>query len=196
MKIKFVSNLLPYTLMITIPLWLIGFVAFLLYVFSFRFNTFPDVDAIVAWTGGEYLIQTAFSLLEKQKGDRLLISGINPAVQPNTFLSQINSEMKDKIALGYQATTTKENAIETAEWLTKNPAKSILLVTSFYHMPRSLLEFKHILPHTTVYPYSIWPKDFTESVAWIHTRSAYHLFVEYHKFLFVKLHYLWEDLVQ
>ena len=196
MKIKFISNLLPYTLMIALPIWLIGFVAFLLYVFSFHFYTFPNTDAIVAWTGGEYRIHTAISLLEQQKGKQLLISGINPSVQPNAFLPKTSPEIKDKISLGYQATTTKENAQETAEWLSKNPAKTILLVTSFYHMPRSLLEFKHILPHTPVYPYPIWPKDFTESVAWIHTRSAYHLFVEYHKFLIVKLHYLWEDLIK
>jgi len=37
---------------------------------------------------------------------------------------------------------TVENAIKTNEWIKDNNIKSIRLVTSNYHMPRSVLEFK------------------------------------------------------
>ena len=181
-----------YLITLLIPLWLIGFGVFVLYVFSFHFTTLPETDGIVVWTGGEYRIHTSLQLLEQNKANRLLISGVNKSVSAKSVLGDISPDMQQKIDLGYQATTTEENALETAEWVYKNNFKSIALVTSFYHMPRSLLEFKHALPTTTVYPHPIWPKDFTESISWIHTRSAFHLFVEYHKFLIVKLRYFFE----
>jgi len=191
---KQLVSFLFYTLFIAFPLWLIGFVLFILYVFSFQHTNTPSAQAIVAWTGGEYRVQTALNLLEQNKAQQLLISGINKSVSATSVLGNVPQELKSRIYLGYQATTTQENASETADWVYKNGFNTLILVTSFYHMPRSLLEFKHVLPHTTVYPYAIWPKDFTESVEWIHTRSAFHLLVEYHKFLFVKTSYLWEEL--
>lgn len=189
---KHLLSFLFYVCIVILPLWLIGFGLFILYVFSFQFSSSPQTDAIVAWTGGEYRIQTAIKLLEEKNVQKLLISGVNKKVDSSLFLGDISDETRQKIDLGYQATTTQENAIETADWVYKNNFKSVILVTSFYHIPRSLLEIKHALPNTTIYPYAIWPKDFTESVSWIHTRSAFHLFVEYHKFLIVKFHYLLE----
>ncbi len=179
-----------YPLAILLPLWLIGFGVFVLYVFTFHFTQDTHADAIVAWTGGNYRIHTAISLLESEQANRLLISGVNKNVKPSSFLGNISPETKEKIDLGYQATTTEGNAIETADWVYQNKIKSIILVTSFYHMPRSLLELHQALPNTTVYPSPIWPKDFSESTEWMHTRAAFHLFVEYHKFLCVKLYYL------
>lgn len=181
-----------YPIVIAFPLWLIGFVVFVLYVFSFHLSHTPQADAIVAWTGGDYRINTALTLLKEEHADRLLISGVNKTVKPVLFLGDIPPELRAKIDLGYQATTTQGNALETADWVYQNKINSLILVTSFYHMPRSLLELEHALPKITVYPNPIWPKDFTESVAWMHTRSAFHLFVEYHKFLCVKLQYLLE----
>jgi len=189
---KYLYSILFYMAILIIPIWLMGFGVFLLYVFSFQVSPTAQPEALVAWTGGEYRIQTALKLLEKEQGRRLLISGVNKTVSPALFLGDITPETHAKIDLGYQATTTRENALETAAWVRQNNWHSVGLVTSFYHMPRSLLEFKYALPTTTVYPYPIWPKDFTESVAWIHTRSAFHLFVEYHKFLIVKLRHLFE----
>ena len=185
-----------YVIIILFPLWLIGFGLFALYVFSFHFSDLPKADAIVAWTGGEYRIQSAVQLLKQGQSDKLLISGINKSVSPDSFLGDVTPEIRQKIDLGYQATTTEGNAAETSDWVYKNSVGSVILVTSFYHMPRSLLEFRHALPSTAVYPYAIWPKDFAESVAWIHTRSAFHLVIEYHKFLVVKMHYMVEDILR
>ena len=193
---KQIFSFLCYFVVIALPIWLIGFVVFTLYVFSFQFTEQTPAEAIVAWTGGEYRIQTAINLLEQHQAERLLISGVNKNANPSRFLGNVSDELKAKIDLGYQATTTKENAIETRDWLNKHKFHSVVLVTSFYHMPRSLAELNHAVPNMTVTPFPIWPKDFNQSVAWIHTRSAFHLVNEYHKFLVIKLHYLLEGLVE
>ena len=188
--IKQLITFIFYPLMVILPIWLIGFGIFVLYVFSFQLAHDTKADAIVAWTGGESRIRTGIHLLEKGLADRLLISGVNKNIKPHLFLGDTKPETLAKIDLGYQATTTEGNAIETADWVYKNQLHSVILVTSFYHMPRSLLEFRHALPTIQVYPNPIWPQDFMESTAWMHTRAAFHLFVEYHKFLCVKLRYL------
>lgn len=188
--IKKVLSFLFYPTMIALPIWLIGFVMFLLYVFSFRFNSPVTSDAIVVWTGGNSRISTAISLLQNEHAPKLLISGVNHKVNPDLFLGKLNKETLNKIHLGYEATTTKGNALETADWIYQNNIQSVTLVTSFYHIPRSLLEFKQQMPNTIVHPYPIWPKDVTESVSWLHTHSAFQLLVEYHKFIFVKLTHL------
>ena len=91
--------------------------------------------------------------------------------------------MQEKIELGYWAKTTHMNAIETTEWVRKNNITSAILVTSFYHMPRSLLEMKRTESNLKIIPYSIFPKEFNESTSWLHTKYAWHLFLEYHKFI-------------
>jgi uncharacterized SAM-binding protein YcdF (DUF218 family) len=53
--------------------------------------------------------------------------------------------MKDvKIVLGRQAKNTKENALEIDEWVRGNGISEILLITSDYHVTRSVLELKHV----------------------------------------------------
>jgi len=194
--IKQLFSFIFYPIIILLPLWLIGFGLFVLYVFSFHLTKETKADAIAAWTGDNYRIYTAISLLEHGQANKLLISGVNKNVKPSSFLGDISPDIRSKIDLGYQATTTEGNALETADWVYKNKVKSLILVTSFYHMPRSLLELHHALPNIIVHPNPIWPKDFTESTKWMHTRAAFHLLVEYHKFLCVKLYYLLEGFIK
>ena len=87
--------------------------------------------------------------------------------------------------MGHWAKTTRMNAIETAQWIQKNKISSIILVTSFYHMPRSLLEIKEAIPDLKIIPFAVFPQSFGESTDWLHTRYAWQLFLEYHKFLVV-----------
>ena len=50
---KKLFGFLFYIIILAIPLWLIGFGVFVLYVFSFRMqDDIQPADAIVAWTGG------------------------------------------------------------------------------------------------------------------------------------------------
>ena len=69
----------------------------------------------------------------------------------------------------------------------KKKIQTILLVTSFYHMPRSIFEVLKVSPDLKVIPLPIFPKSFNDSVDWIRTRYAWLLFVEYHKFIVTKL---------
>ena len=50
---------------------------------------------------------------------------------------------------------TKSNALETFKWVKKNNFKSVTLITSNYHMPRALIEFKKILFDIEIVPFNL-----------------------------------------
>ncbi|MBQ9739108.1 MAG: YdcF family protein [Alphaproteobacteria bacterium] len=182
-----VRHLCLYTILLTLLVWVIGFVGFSLYALSFKFAPQTQAEGIVALTGGTDRIATSILLLEENSSAQLLISGVNKQVPPAEILRMVPSHLTDKITLGYLAETTAENALETANWIRQKNINSILLVTSFYHMPRSMFEILKHTPHLTIVPYPVFPKSFNNSVEWIKTRYAWLLFIEYHKFIVVHL---------
>ena len=187
---QFVRHLCLYTILLTLLVWVLGFVCFSLYALSFKFAPQPQTEGIVALTGGTDRITTSIRLLEEKNTGDLLISGVNKQVQPSEILRMVPSHLTDKITLGYLAETTAENAIETTNWIRQKNINSIVLVTSFYHMPRSIFEILKHTPHLTIVPYPVFPKSFNNSVEWIKTRYAWLLFIEYHKFIVVHLKHL------
>ncbi|MBR6674982.1 MAG: YdcF family protein [Alphaproteobacteria bacterium] len=182
-----VRHLCLYAILLTLLVWVIGFVGFSLYALSFKFAPQTTTEGIVALTGGTDRIATGIRLLEEKNNAQLLISGVNKQVPPAEILRMVPSHLTDKITLGYLAETTAENALETANWIRQKNIQSILLVTSFYHMPRSMFEILKHTPHLTIVPYPVFPKSFNNSVEWIKNRYAWLLFIEYHKFIVVHL---------
>ena len=116
-------------------IWFLGFIYFVRYINSYDIDTNTKTDAIIVLTGGRNRISEGIKLLNADLADRLFISGVPEEIS----IKQIESQ--DKIELGRKAKNTIENAIETEEWIRKNNIKSIRLVTSSYHIPRSMQEF-------------------------------------------------------
>jgi uncharacterized SAM-binding protein YcdF (DUF218 family) len=60
------------------------------------------------------------------------------------------------VDLGYQALDTVGNARETRQWAeVHNITRSMIVVTSNYHMPRALAELSAELPGVTFYPFPV-----------------------------------------
>jgi uncharacterized SAM-binding protein YcdF (DUF218 family) len=106
-------------------------------------------DAIVALTGGSNRIGDAIELLQTRHGKRLLISGVNEKTGREE-LARLHLAGRESIAccidLDYRARNTIGNAIETRRWAKANHFGSLLIVTSNYHLPRTMLEFQHAMP--------------------------------------------------
>ena len=83
-------------------------------------------------------------------------------------------------------TNTVENAIETSEWIRKNNVKSIRLVTSNYHIPRSLEEFRSLNPQVKIIPHPVYSENVSPQW-WKNGGSFYLIASEYNKFLYVYL---------
>src|SRR5262249_22163212 len=114
-------------------------------------------DAIVVLTGGSLRLESGIELLREGKGRKLFVSGVNQQVDLDKLL-RISGNSRDWfmdlavccVALGHEADDTLGNARETARWIRQQGFRSLRLVTAWYHMPRSLLEFDRAMPEIDI----------------------------------------------
>jgi uncharacterized SAM-binding protein YcdF (DUF218 family) len=115
-------------------------------------------DGIVALTGGAQRIGDAIDLLANGYGRRLLITGVNERTSRDE-IARLNPTQRHWIDccvdLDYRARNTIGNAIATRRWIADNGFRSLIVVTSNYHMPRTLLELHHALPNVRKVPFAV-----------------------------------------
>lgn len=145
-----------------------GFLHFVDMVTSLTPPSDPKADAIVVLTGGYQRIDQAVELLQNGSGRRLLISGVHPA----TTRVQIRKMTKGSeglfdccVDIGHDALDTIGNATETSRWIHDRGYRTILVVTSNYHMPRSLLELRRADGRTRFVAYPVVNSDL-KTTAW------------------------------
>ena len=120
----------------------------------------PDLhaDAIVALTGGGGMrIAAGVRLVAEGRGARLLISGVHPDVSIDDLIALAGGDpavWACCVDTGRKAETTLGNAEETAAWAYENGYDELIVVTSDYHMARSLLVLKAAMPDIALKP---WP---------------------------------------
>jgi uncharacterized SAM-binding protein YcdF (DUF218 family) len=165
-------------------LFVVGFIIFTGVIERSRNSSLHSAEGIVALTGGEARIPEAVKLLANNHGKRLLISGVNPATT-RIQLSRLNPQngwlFRCCIDLGKNARDTVGNARETAAWVRRHNFKTLIVVTSSYHMPRSLMELRRVLPETVLIPHAVQPADFETERWWNHGPSFRILLSEYIK---------------
>lgn len=143
-------------------------------------------DAIVVLTGGSLRLEKGFELLSAKMADKLLVSGVDKGIPLEDLLKIAGlapSELECCITLGYMAEDTGSNAIESAVWIRSNGVSSIRLVTSSYHMPRSLLEFHATVPSVEIIPHPVFPENVMVHEWWARPGTASLVIAEYNKYL-------------
>lgn len=143
-------------------------------------------DAIIVLTGGSLRLEKGFDLLATKTADKLLVSGVAKGIQMEEVLGAVGLTTKDLeccVTLGYMAEDTGSNAIESAVWIRTNKVASIRLVTSSYHMPRSLLEFRATVPDVEIIPHPVFPEHVMVQEWWARPGTASLVIAEYNKYL-------------
>jgi len=143
-------------------------------------------DGIVVLTGGEHRLSEAARLLAEGRGKRLLISGANRMATREDLhrKSGLSPALFDCcVDIGYDALTTSGNARETKAWAADRGYTRLILVTSSYHMPRSLVELQRAMPEVVLLPYPVVSRNFRTERWWLHGATTRLLFTEYLKFL-------------
>lgn len=170
--------------------WVVGFFCFLLMIpRPVEMESLHKADAIIVLTGGSKRIGAGFQLLKSQKAEKLFITGVGDRVKSlhefSEHFGKLSNKDKEKIELGWEAESTKENAIEAEKWIVKNKVGSIILVTANYHSLRSLMEFKKTLPNIQIITYPVVSPRIKLNEWWRYPNTAILLIKEYNKCLFL-----------
>jgi uncharacterized SAM-binding protein YcdF (DUF218 family) len=142
-------------------------------------------DAVVVLTGGSGRLAAGLELLVQGRAKKLFVSGVHRGLDVRQLLQVARRDqdgIETRVAIG-DAVNTAANARETAAWMRAEGFRSLRLVTSAYHMPRSLLEFRHALPGATVIPHPVF-SEHVKADWWAWPGTLELVTGEYHKYLF------------
>ena len=147
-----------------ITLVIAGFIWWIIFLFNilpknYYSKNFPNssfVTGVVVLTGGKMRIEKGIQILQKGYADKMFISGV---FMPSEIEMKFKIEKTKKdlldccIYFGEKAKNTIENAFEANAWLKNNPEiTKIILITSYYHLPRSIIIFeKNIQENVEIY---------------------------------------------
>lgn len=163
-----------------------GFAAYLNEIPEPVSRTTRTADGIVVLTGAAQRMTDAVELLANKRGQRLLVSGVNPSTTSDELKKQ-NPEFARLseccIDLGHEAQNTLGNAVETAAWAQKNNFKTLLVVTSAWHMPRALVQLERETDGIELIPYPVFTERMRDQSWWTSPQVARLLVFEYLKYL-------------
>lgn len=177
------------TVLVCLALVTWSFVDFLARIADDEAETTHHAEGAVALTGGADRIADAIELLARGSADRLLITGVNPATSRQELTRQAPAAralFDCCIELGYEAANTIGNATETERWVRAHRIRSLIVVTSNYHMPRALAEIGSALPDVELIAYPV-VSEWAKRPWWSDGESARLIVSEYCKYVATRL---------
>jgi uncharacterized SAM-binding protein YcdF (DUF218 family) len=183
-----------FAILLVAALGFVGFLSKLRYV-----ESAPErrADGIVVLTGGSLRVSDAMELLAAGYGKRLLISGVNPMIAAgdiSRLLQENQALLHCCVDLDHSAVNTRSNAAEARRWAHERGFKSLILVTSNYHMPRAILELSHAMPDITLIPFAVIGDQWRDEPWWTSGATLRLLLSEYAKYVAAELRVRGADL--
>src|SRR6201992_3306936 len=165
----------------------IGFVGFLSQLRGTEHRPGGKGDGLVVLTGGSSRVSDAVDLLADGYGKRLLISGVHPT----NDAADISRSLPDNqtalmtccVDLDHSAVNTRSNAAGTRRWVHERGFKSLIVVTSNYHMPRAIVELSHAMPDIALIPYAVVGERWREDPWWSNGATFRLVLSEYFKYI-------------
>ncbi|MDA1089863.1 MAG: YdcF family protein [Proteobacteria bacterium] len=165
--------------------WSYGLVRFAAAIPAAVADATSRTDGIVVLTGGSRRLGEGLDLLSRGLAEKLFVSGVYQGVDVRKLLGIAKRKPEDletMINIGI-ATNTTGNAAETMDWMVRQKYSSLRLVTAAYHMPRSMLEFRNVMPTVTLIPHPVFPKNVKHKRWWAWPGTASLVISEYNKYL-------------
>ena len=134
-----------------------GFVIFLnkIHYNQVRFNY--KTDGIAVLTGGTGRIKLGLELFNKNKNLKLIISGVDRKVSDKSIIPN-NLINKHNITIDKDSESTYQNAKIINKWTSKCKLQNVTIITSYYHMPRSMMLIQSLSPTINFYAYPVEKK--------------------------------------
>ena len=179
-------------------LLLCGFIGFVWLLPSQQVELSDSADGIVVLTGGTSRVSDALGLLSSGRGKRLLITGVNPGTTTADIAREVvdyNNQLTCCVDLDYSAQNTLGNALQAKRWALAHNFRSLIVVTSAYHMPRALAELAHQLPDVTLIPFPVVSDRLRIEPWWSNSATTRLVVSEYLKFLAAKVRMRFDSFV-
>jgi uncharacterized SAM-binding protein YcdF (DUF218 family) len=163
-----------------------GFIGFLSQLRGAEIKPERQADGIVVLTGGSSRVSDAMDLLAGGYGKRLLISGVHPTNDANDISRSVPESrplINCCIDLDYSAINTHSNAAQTRRWVHERGFKSLIVVTSNYHMPRAIAELSHAMPDIDLIPFAVVGEKWRDEPWWTSGATLRLLLSEYAKYV-------------
>jgi uncharacterized SAM-binding protein YcdF (DUF218 family) len=167
-----------------------GFVWFVWHVPAEEVSLNQNADGIVVLTGGASRIADAIELLAAGHGKRLLISGVHratSAAEIARLIPRYQRLVTCCVDLDHSAVNTVGNAVETRRWVKDRHFTSLIVVTSAYHMPRTMAELAKQLPDIALVPFPVVTDKLRNEPWWASAPTARLILSEYAKFVVAQL---------
>ncbi len=151
------------------------------------------VDAIFVLTGGENRIAEGYRAWREGKGKYLFILGAGRDARLEQVLPghpAMTPGERERVRLEGWSRNTFENAISAKSFVMMNGYRSVILVTSDYHVPRALRAFLTVLPADVTV--SVLPVRTTGKWGRATPRLIRLFLVEGWKYWWYRLFLLWE----
>jgi uncharacterized SAM-binding protein YcdF (DUF218 family) len=87
------------------------------------------------------------------------------------------------VDLDRSAVNTRSNAAETQRWARERGFKSLIVVTSNYHMPRAIVELSHAMPDVALIPFAVVGDKWRDEPWWTSGATLRLLLSEYAKYV-------------
>lgn len=164
---------------------------------DFAYKTFSasprlvQADAIVVLAGGRGRVEEGVRLFRDGKGKQLFLVGVDPLVRKSDlYRPKAGDPPADRVILEKASRNTLENAIYARDVLAAYEVRSVLLITSRYHLKRAAILFRHALPRdVAIYPYPVDSANVKEQW-WQHEGSFRLLFSEFYKYCLFRIFFL------
>lgn len=163
-----------------------GFLLFAMQVPGEEVALRENADGIVVLTGGAARISDAVELLAAGRGRRLLITGVHRATTTRELARVVPGSrhlLSCCVDLDHSAVNTVGNAAETRRWAKRLGFTSLIVVTSSYHMPRSMAELSRQLPDVKLIAFPVVTEKMRAEPWWSSVPTAKLLISEYLKYI-------------
>jgi len=166
------------------------FIDFTYKTFSYRQRQ-VKADAVVVLAGGKGRVEEGVRLYREQRGGYLFLIGVDPSVRKgDLYRPKPGDPSSEKVVLENASRNTLENAIYGRDVIMRADVRSIVLITSRYHMKRAAILFRNALPKdVAIYPYPVDSKNLKEAW-WSHGGSFHLLFSEFYKYCMFRFFFL------
>ena len=134
-----------------------GFVIFLKKIQYNQVNFNYQTDGIAVLTGGKGRINLGLELFNKNKNLRLIISGVDKKVSDKSIIPN-DLKNKSSITIDKESESTYQNAKIINKWTSKYKLQNVTIITSYYHMPRSMMLMQSLTPTINFYAYPVEKK--------------------------------------